>query len=117
MGIRATIEDTVKDAEFDEVLLEMMPEISEAIFLPDQTDQPADADAVMPEADDYTPEAFDEYLMAEVLLPNMGTIAKAKVTGRKRDVDGNPIGKRHSNPMLDTREYEVEFPDGATAVA
>ena len=46
----------------------------------------------------------------------MGTVAKAKVTGRKRDADGNPIGKRHCNPMLDTREYEVEFPDGATDV-
>jgi hypothetical protein len=116
MAIKAKIGDTLKDAEIDEELLEMMPEIPDDIFLPDQTDEPADADAVMPEADDYTPEAFDEYLMAEVLLPNMGTIAKAKVTGRKRDVDGNPIGKRHSNPMLDTREYEVEFPDGATDV-
>jgi hypothetical protein len=28
-----------------------------------------------------------------------------------RDEDGNPIGVRHSNPILDTREYEVEFPD------
>ena len=112
MAIKAKIGDTLKDAEIDEELLEMMPEIPDDIFLPDQTDEPADADAVMPEADDYTPEVFDEYLMAEVLLPNMGTIAKAKVTGRKRDVDGNPIGKRHSNPMLDTREYEVEFLDG-----
>jgi hypothetical protein len=39
----------------------------------------------MPEADEYTPEAYDEYLTAEVLLPNMGTVTKAKVIGRKRD--------------------------------
>jgi hypothetical protein len=93
MAIKAKIGDTLKDAEIDQELLEIMPEIPDDIFLPDQIDEPADADAVMPEADDFTPEAFDEYLTAEVLLPNMGTIVKAKVTGRKRDVDGNPIGK------------------------
>ena len=39
---------------------------------------------------------------------------KAKVTGRKRDADGRPIGKQNPNPLLDTRLYEVEFPDGST---
>jgi hypothetical protein len=34
------------------------------------------------------------------------------VKGRKRDADGNPIGKSNDNPLLDTRLYEVEFPDG-----
>ena len=71
-------------------------------------------EASMPEADDYTPESYDEYLTAEVLLPNMGIVTKAKVIGRKRDQDGNPIGKRNANPILDTREYKVEFQDGAT---
>jgi hypothetical protein len=28
----------------------------------------------------------------------------------------NPIGLRHANPMLDTRQYKVEFADGATDV-
>jgi hypothetical protein len=46
----------------------------------------------------------------------MGTVTKAKVIGRKRDADGNPIGRRNTNPILDTREYEVEFADGATDV-
>ena len=39
---------------------------------------------------------------------------KVKVIGWKRDQDGNPIGTRNANPILDTREYEVEFQDGAT---
>jgi hypothetical protein len=38
------------------------------------------------------------------------------VKRRKRDNDGNPVGVRHSNPILDTREYEVEFPDGSVDV-
>jgi hypothetical protein len=63
----------------------------------------------MPEAHDYMPEAYDKYLTAEVLLPNMETVTKAKVIGCKRDSDGNPVGWKNSNPILDTREYEVEF--------
>jgi len=50
----------------------------------------------MPEADDYTPEAYDKYLTPEVLLPNMGEMMKAKVIGRKRDADGNPIGVQNA---------------------
>jgi hypothetical protein len=34
--------------------------------------------------------------------------------GRKRDVDGNPVGIANSNPILDTRMHEVQFPDGHT---
>ena len=96
----------------------IFPEVPEDIFLPDHDAEhdPAEPDAVMPEADDYTPEAYDEYLTAEVLLPNMGTITKAKVVGWKRDADGNPVGRRNANPILDSREYEVEFPDGVTDV-
>jgi Reverse transcriptase (RNA-dependent DNA polymerase) len=34
----------------------------------------------------------------------------ARVLKRTRDGDGVPTGYRHQNPILDTREYEVEFP-------
>ena len=33
---------------------------------------------------------------------------------RKRDADGNPLGRENRNPILDSRLYEVEFPDGRT---
>ncbi len=33
---------------------------------------------------------------------------------KKCDHDGRPIGKRHANPLLDTRLYKVEFPDETT---
>ena len=35
-----------------------------------------------------------------------------RVTKRLRDESGNPIGRRHDNPFLDSRLYEVEFSDG-----
>jgi hypothetical protein len=99
-------------------LVGIIPEVPDDIFLPDHDAEydPVEPDAVMPEADDFTPEAYDEYLTAEVLLPNMGNITKAKVIGRKRDADGNPVSRHNANPILDSHEYEVEFPDGVTDV-
>ena len=67
------------------------------------------------DTDDFTPESYDEYLTgAQVLLPQGGEASKATVVSRERDHDGRPIGKRHANPLFDTRLYEVEFPDGST---
>lgn len=68
----------------------------------------------MPEADNSMPEQYDEYLNAEFLHPQKGDVTKALVVARKCDVDGHLIGKWNTNQILDTREYEVEFPDGAT---
>ena len=41
---------------------------------------------------------------------------RARVLRRQQDPLGKPVGKRHSNPILDTRMYEVEFLDGSTDV-
>ncbi len=62
-----------------------------------------------------TPDTADEYLNAEVLLPKDGTMQTGKVKSRKRDKDGNIKGTKNANPILDTRQYEVEFPDGDIA--
>ncbi len=69
----------------------------------------------VPDVDDVTPEAFDQYVGAEVLLPLNGQMTTGKVKRRKRDIDGNIKGTAHQNPILDTRTYEVEFPDGEVA--
>ena len=66
----------------------------------------------MPEADDYDEDTFDKYLGAETRLASGDSMRRAIVKARKRDADGNPIGKANTNPLLDTRLYEVEFPDG-----
>jgi hypothetical protein len=36
------------------------------------------------------------------------------VRGQAKDGIGNPVGKMATNPILDTRKYKVEFPDGST---
>ena len=38
----------------------------------------------------------------------------AIVKQRKLDDDGNPIGTESTNPLVDTRAYEIEFIDGTT---
>jgi hypothetical protein len=65
----------------------------------------------MPEADDWGTEAYVNYISAEVCLPKDGAEVIGTVVTRKKDCDGNPIGKSNSNPILDTRLYQVIFPD------
>ena len=57
---------------------------------------------------------LDRYLTAEVLLPQNGShMQAARVVSRAKDDDGKIIGKYNVNPILDTRVYDVMFPDGA----
>ncbi|GKY96005.1 hypothetical protein MPSEU_000561000 [Mayamaea pseudoterrestris] len=65
-----------------------------------------------PDADDVDWEAYDRFLLAEVLLPDGGGLVLGTVKARKRDASGNPLGVAHSNPIIDTAVYEVELPDG-----
>ena len=67
------------------------------------------------EQDDVDQDAIDMYLHAEVLLPIAGEMKTGTVERRKRDVDGNLIGKSNNNPILDSRMYVVKFPDGREA--
>ena len=66
-----------------------------------------------PDADDTDYDAYDRFLHAELELPYGDNKALAKVIGRKRDKDGNIIGKSDPNPLLDTSVYQVQFLDGA----
>ena len=95
---------------------EHFPDPPEFLFEDDHEDpvEPAFPEGTAREADDYTPKELDEYLTADVMLPHGGESARAKIIGRTKDPHGNPIGLRNDNPILDTRYYDVEFPDGST---
>jgi hypothetical protein len=58
-----------------------------------------------------TPEAGDNYISAEVLLPMGGVLRQGKVISCKRNTDGNTVGWAHEQPILNTRTYDVEFED------
>jgi hypothetical protein len=64
-----------------------------------------------PEADD---DVLDNYINMELIL-DQGTDAerRGRVTKRARGLDDAPIGRAHTNPLFDTREYDIEFTDGS----
>ncbi len=74
--------------------------------------EPMEPEAEKPEIAEFTMEAYDKFISAEVMLPQGDILVPAQVVGRKRGQDGNPIGQENTNPLLDSRVYEVEFPDG-----
>ena len=83
LSVKEKIGDTLEENELDPELVGAFPEVPNDIFLPDHDAEfdPVEPEVKMPEAYEFMPEAYDEYLMAEVLLPNMGTVTKAKVVG------------------------------------
>ena len=59
-------------------------------------------------------EMEDKFIGAKVPLPHPnGEMIEATVKSRKRTATGMLKGTEHDNPMMDTRVYEVEFPDGS----
>ena len=61
-------------------------------------------------------ELDDKWINTSVPLAHGGEVVQAVVKRRKRDGDsGLLVGKANENPMLDTRVYEVEMPDGTYA--
>ena len=66
----------------------------------------------MDEMDEDDPDTYDQYVGATVKLPIGDKFVAGKVRSRKRELDGSVKGRANPNPILDTRTYEVEFPDG-----
>jgi len=48
-------------------------------------------------------------------MPYGDTYILGRVIKRSQDDNDNPTGRRHNNPLLDTRQYEVQFGDSSTA--
>ena len=59
-----------------------------------------------------TPEADDNYVNTSIMLPIGSNFYRGRVIGRKTDADGNPTGRANANPIIDTREYQVDFRNG-----
>jgi hypothetical protein len=70
----------------------------------------------MPDIDDIKSESdvdtYDQYVGDCVRVPIGNEIRSGKVIRRKHELDVTVRGREHANPMLDTRSYEIHFPDG-----
>jgi hypothetical protein len=62
--------------------------------------------------DEHDVDTYDQYVGASMQLSIGDKVQTGKVTGRKLGLDGVARGKASANPILDTRTYNVEFPDG-----
>ena len=74
--------------------------------------EPIEEEAIIldEEYSEYT-DSYDQYISALVMIPKYDGFARALVTIRKQDSNGNIIGSCHSNPLLDNLVYEVQFND------
>ena len=58
-------------------------------------------------------EDYDLYIDAEVMLPRDGKyLEAARVIGQAKDKNGKNYGTYNQNPVLNTKVYNVMFPDG-----
>ena len=59
-----------------------------------------------------TPEDFDTYVGVQVNLPIVGKLRSATIRRLARSSKRQMIWIHNENSILDTRSYDVEFPDG-----
>ena len=79
----------------------------------DDLHRPVEDDATDTNAEDgFTPGVTDEYINCTVDIKHKGELKTGRVRERVRDEDGIPVGTANANPLLDTRSYIVDFPDG-----
>jgi Reverse transcriptase (RNA-dependent DNA polymerase) len=66
-----------------------------------------------PERDEMSDELTDKYIGTELIFGvGLGNERRGRVTKRAKGLYGDEIGRAHTNPLFDTREYVVEFTDG-----
>jgi hypothetical protein len=70
----------------------------------------------IPDIDDIKKESdvdiYDQYFGAHVRVPVGNEIKTGRVTRRKHELDGTVRGRANAKYMLDTMNYEIQFPDG-----
>jgi hypothetical protein len=131
--VRSSVTPLTKDEHLDKVEDKRRDEFDKdlAVFVGDHDTMAVmetEADEMMDpspeESGDLEVEALNEevtsyatpndmlFINAEVMLSNGDRMEMAKVIGRKRDNDGNYVGRRHTNPILDSRLFTVEFNSG-----
>jgi hypothetical protein len=81
-------------------------------------DEPADEPdcfndgGFVPDVDNV--DRYDEYIRAKLMFDFMGDdVARGRVIKRAKGEDGQPLGTRNVNPILDTRMYTVQLSDGS----
>jgi hypothetical protein len=94
----------------DETLIDHVPN---GMVTPDDTDYDDMLVDDKPERDELPDDLTDKYIGTELILGiGLGNERRGRVTKRAKGLYGEEVGRAHTNPLFDTREYVVEFTDG-----
>ena len=85
-------------------LQDIFPEPDGDVYLDDDTEEEEKTAYRRSKADEYTPEAFDNYLNAEVMLPRGGKNMKATIIKGTKNADGVPTGGLRVQTRFSTHE-------------
>eukprot|EP00536_Pseudo-nitzschia_multiseries_P016838 jgi/Psemu1/48042/gm1.48042_g len=110
-SIESKIGDEVKDSA--SFFQENYPEPQQELF-DEQPVRSSDLKLEMaePEASVEDIDEPDEYLGNEVIIERNDERLRCIVKDMVRDLQNRPIGVRNENPILDTRLYKLQLPDG-----
>lgn len=125
MKIESRLGDQVKAAEIPASQIVDVPR-SAMLDMEQEDDEFFDqfnkaiSDPTLKEADEYNQEygVEDPYIGMNLGLPHGPDdgLQHAKVKKRVIDDNGTPVGIANNNPLLDTRQYEVEFMNGESEI-
>jgi hypothetical protein len=66
-------------------------------------DEPMEPDSSIPDVENTKADMYDSLLFTEPILSHNGQEKRARVIGRKRGPDGNPVGHCNPNLLLNSR--------------
>ena len=109
-------DETIKQKLGTPLTVETIRKDDPDMLTPDIEAYEDDSEGTIPlnQNDEVTPEEYDQYINAQVNFPHDDQVRTGTVKRRVRGPDGELRGLANNNPILDTRLYEVEFPDGRT---
>ena len=55
------------------------------------------------------PDVASQFIAGEILLPRGDQVVRGHIVVRGKDAKGNIMGRSHTNPVLDTRMYQVKY--------
>ena len=74
--------------------------------------KPVNPELVAQEADVVpTPDVYNQYQTADILIERQGLPMRGTVMQHARNHEGELVGVANRNPLLDSREYEIQYPD------
>ena len=119
--IKSKVEDTTnflikKNGRIDTIndinVIRVNRSIQESYTSADLWDGDKDSIPYEPTSDESAMEELDEHIGQQIQMIKNDAPILVRIASRKRDEIGKLVGEKHDVPQLDSRVYNVEYPDG-----